>query len=218
VASEQEVPSFEHSPFVLAPQQERSRAALRMIVTAAATVIVEKGLEGFSMADVAAESGIPVASIYRRFRGKADLILAIKGDATSRIETAVAHRCGGLTFTDIHHLVSTYALATAQAFAKDEVLHRFLFSQSVGSSRLDEIGNEGRLRVFDQYRAALNPLLQGVARQRRDLLVQVSFQIIASALLTKARGVNAGLNALSWNAVAREFGRAAASYLAIEVR
>jgi AcrR family transcriptional regulator len=96
------MPSFENSPFVLAPQQERSRAALRKIVTAAAKVIVESGLEGFSMSDVAAESGIPVASIYRRFRGKEDLILAIKRDATSRIEAAVAQRCGGLSLADIH--------------------------------------------------------------------------------------------------------------------
>src|SRR5258706_3020452 len=212
------MPSFENSPFVLATQQERSRAALQKIVRAAAEVIAAKGLEGFSMADVAAESGIPVASIYRRFRGKEDLILAIKRDATSRIEAAVEEHCGGLSFADIHDLVSTYALATAQAFAKDEALHRFLFSQSAGSPRLDEIGNEGRLRIFDQYRTALNPLLHGIARRRRDLLVQVSFQIIASALLTKARGVNAGLNALSWDAVAREFGQAAASYLAAEVR
>jgi hypothetical protein len=86
-------------------------------------------------------------------------------------------------------------------------MHRFLFSQSAGSSRLDEIGNEGRLRIFDQYRTALNPLLHGVARRRRDLLVQVSFQIIASALLTKARGVNAGLNVLSWDAVAGNLAR-----------
>ena len=169
------------------------------------------------MADVAAESGIPVGSIYRRFRGKEDLILAIKRDATSRIEDAVSDRVGGLAFVDIHDLVSKYALATAQAFAKDEALHCFLFNQSAESSRLDEIGNEGRLRIFDQYRKALIPLLPGVAGRRRDLLIRVSFQIIASALLTKARGANAGLNALSWDAVAKEFGQAAACYLAAQV-
>jgi AcrR family transcriptional regulator len=211
------MPSFENSPFVLAPQQERSRAALRKIVSAAAAVIVAKGLQGFSMADVAAEAGMPIGSIYRRFRGKEDLILAIKLDATSRIEDAVTQRLGALTFSDIDDLVTKYALATAQAFAKDEALHRFLFSQSAESSRLDEIGNEGRLRIFDLYQMALLPLLHGVAARRRDLLIQVSFQIIASALLTKARGVNPSLNALSWNEVAKEFGEAAARYLAANV-
>jgi AcrR family transcriptional regulator len=212
------MPSFETSPFVLAPQQERSRAALRKIVSAAAAVIATKGLEGFSMADVAAKAGIPVGSIYRRFRGKEDLILAIKLDATSRIEDAVTQRLGALAFSDIDDLVSKVALATAQAFAKDEALHRFLFSQPTESSRLDEIGSEGRLRIFDLYKTALVPLLHGVAPRRQDLLVQVSFQIIASALLTKARGVNATLNALSWSAVAKEFAQASASYLAGNVR
>lgn len=165
------------------------------------------------MADVAAEARIPVASIYRRFRGKEDLILAIKLDATSRIEDTVVQRLESHAFTDIGDAVSRYAQATAQAFAKDEALHRFLFSQAAERSGLDEIGNKGRLRIFSLYRAALIPLLHDVAHRRRDLLVQVSFQIIASALLTKARGDNATINALSWSAVATEFGQAAAAYL-----
>jgi AcrR family transcriptional regulator len=211
------MPSFETSPYVLAPQQERSRVALRKIVAAAATVITAKGPDGFSMADVAAQARIPVASIYRRFRGKDDLILAIKLDATSRIEDSVTEHLASATFTDIADVVSRYALATARAFAKDEALHRFLFSQ-VEKSGLNEIGNRGRFRIFAHYREALAPWLKDVGRTRRDLLVQVSFQIIASALLAKARGDNASISALSWNTVATEFGQAAASYLERNVK
>ena len=163
------------------------------------------------------ESGIPVGNIYRRFRGKDDLILALKLDATSRIEDAVTKRLAGREFAAIDDVLSGYALAVAQAFSKDEALHRFLFSQPDAGLRLDGIGNEGKSRIFDLYRAALLPLLVDMPSRRRDLSIQVSFQIIASALLTKARHVNASLNAMSWSLVAKEFSDAAARYLEASV-
>jgi AcrR family transcriptional regulator len=207
------MPNFTDSPFVLAPQQERSRVALEKIVKAAAAVIAAKGAEGFSMADVAVAAGIPVGNIYRRFRGKEQLIQALKLDATSRIENAITERFSGHRFTDIDQLVSSYALATAQAFAKDEALHRFLFSQPAEKPHLKTIGRAARHRIFDMYKAALVPLLSNFSLARQDLLAVVSFHIIASAFLTKARGESASLNALSWKGAAKEFGRAAVCYL-----
>jgi AcrR family transcriptional regulator len=206
-------PSLDQSPFVLAPQQARSRAALGKIVAAATAVISEKGAEGFSMADVAAASGVPVASIYRRFRGKDDLILALKLDATSRIEEAVTTELSGRTFACIRDLVSTYASTTARAFGRDEALHRLLFNLPTQASSLDQAGIDGKLRIFAQYRAALLPFLHHVKPRRIDILAQVSFQIVASGLISKARGGADGSVVLSWGDLAREFGQAAASYL-----
>eukprot|EP01041_Mallomonas_annulata_P029390 gene29390-51382_t len=45
--------SYEASPFVRRPVQERSRVALARIVAAATEVLVRKGNDGFSMAEVA---------------------------------------------------------------------------------------------------------------------------------------------------------------------
>jgi AcrR family transcriptional regulator len=207
------MPDFSASPYVLPPLQQRSRAALEKIVRAAAEVIAAKGAEGFSMADVAIAANLPVGNIYRRFRGKEELIQALKLDASSRIESAISARLGSRSFTDIGQLVSCYALATAEAFAKDEALHRFLFSQPAEREKLKAIGKAARHRIFDMYKAGLLPLLGSISPSRRDLAVVVSFHIIASAFLTKARGESASLNALSWKGAAKEFGRAAVCYL-----
>lgn len=205
--------NFDESPFVLAPQQERSRVTLQRIVRAAADVIAEKGSQGFSMEDIAARSGLSIGNIYRRFRGKDDLLRALKTDATSRIDTAVATRVTGKRYADFDELASAYAQSTAQAFAKDEALHRYLFSQSIQMPALGEIGRAGRLRIFDTYKAHLLPLLNRVPAGRAELLAFVSFQIISSALISKARGDVANLNELSWSAAAKEFANAAACYL-----
>jgi len=91
--------TFDISPHVLRPQQERSRAALAKIVQAAEKILRKDGIDGFSMAAVAESADLPVGNIYRRFKGKDELLQAIKHDVTSRIEMAVAARLSQQQFS-----------------------------------------------------------------------------------------------------------------------
>src|SRR5258708_37772993 len=84
--------NFDTSPHVLKPQQDRSRAALSRIVNASQQLLKTSGLDGFSMAAVAEAAGLPVGNIYRRFRGKDDLLQPIHEAAIARLEDAVAER------------------------------------------------------------------------------------------------------------------------------
>jgi len=115
-------------------------------------------------------------------------------------------------------LVLAYAEAMAAAFEKDEALHRVLFSQPTVTPVLSGIGTEGRLRIFEQYKLALLPLLGGVPNRRKEVLVRVSFQITALAFLAKAKGDDPLISATSWAAVAREYGEAAILYLSSNCR
>jgi AcrR family transcriptional regulator len=205
--------SFDASPFVLPPQQERSRAALARIVQAAAEVMVKSGPEGFSMAEIAAAAGMPVGNIYRRFKGKDDIIQAIKLDATARLEAAVMQKLSGQTFGEARDLVFAYAQSMAAAFEKDEALHRVLFSQPTVNPALSQIGTEGRLRIYDRYKRYLLPLLVDVPTRRKEVLVRVSFQIITLAFVAKAAGNDQLMSGTSWAAAAREYGEAAIRYL-----
>ncbi len=98
--------TFDISPHVLRPQQERSRAALAKIVQAAEKILRKDGIDGFSMAAVAEAADLPVGNIYRRFEGKDELLQAIKHDVTSRIEMAVAARLSQQQFSDIPTLTA----------------------------------------------------------------------------------------------------------------
>ncbi|REG49017.1 TetR family transcriptional regulator [Paraburkholderia sp. BL6669N2] len=206
--------SFDTSPFVVPPQQERSRAALARIIQAAAEVMVARGLEGFSMAEIAAAAGMPVGNIYRRFKGKDDIIQAIKLDATARLEAAVMQKLDGQDFSEARDLVFAYAQSMAAAFEKDEALHKVLFNQPTINPTLSKIGTEGRLRIYDQYKKSLLPLLGDVPNRRKEVLVRVSFQIITLAFLAKAAGNDQLMSGTSWTAAAREYGEAAFRYLA----
>lgn len=59
------------------PQQQRSRRAVERMLSAGATVLRERGYEGFSIAEVCAHAGVSSGALYARFDGKETLIQAI---------------------------------------------------------------------------------------------------------------------------------------------
>lgn len=205
--------SFETSPFVLPPRQERSRAALARIIGAASEILIRQGGENFSIAEIAAAANVPVGNIYRRFKSKEDIVQAIKLDATVRLETATNQRLDGQNFHDIRGLVFAYAESMAAAFEKDEALHRVLFSHALVTPALSSIGMAGRSRIFERYTAALKPLLAHVQGRRKATLAHVSFQITAMAFVAKARADDPLFAQMPWADVAREFAEAAVLYL-----
>ncbi len=152
--------TFDISPHVLRPQQERSRAALAKIVQAAEKILRKDGIDGFSMAAVAEAADLPVGNIYRRFKGKDELLQAIKHDVTSRIEMAVAARLSQQQFSDIPTLVRALVGAASKTFASDETLYRIVFDSRTQNPVLNQIGLSGRHRIFAAYREALLPFLE----------------------------------------------------------
>ncbi|MBY6706634.1 TetR/AcrR family transcriptional regulator [Rhodococcus sp. BP-241] len=73
--------------------QERLDAARSRIVTAALSLVAERGYAACSMADVAARAGIGVGTVYRYFPGKGELFAEVFRDACSR-EVAAATAAG----------------------------------------------------------------------------------------------------------------------------
>ena len=205
--------TFDTSPHVLRPQQGRSRAALAKIVQAAERILRKNGIDGFSMAAVAEAADLPIGNIYRRFKGKDDLLQAIKHDVTSRIEVAVAERLSKREFSDIPSLVRALVGAASKTFASDETLYQIVFNSRTRNPVLNQIGLSGRRRVFAAYREALLPFLGSVPKSRAELLVRVSFHLLAAAIVGKARVEDGALTDLSWNVLGSEIGTAAIAYL-----
>ena len=204
--------TFDTSPHVLRPQQGRSRAALARIVAAAEQLLRTNSIDDFSMAAVAQAAGMPVGNIYRRFRSKDELIQAIQEDVVARIEDAVTERLSREQFRDIPSLIHGFVGVVSEAFSSDESVHRFLSSRS-GDPVLCEIGSSGRRRIFLYYRDALLPLLPHESAERAELLVRVSFHLLAAAITGKACADDQTLTDLSWSVLGAEISTAAIAYL-----
>jgi AcrR family transcriptional regulator len=209
--------SFEASAHVLKPQQQRSRAALARIVGAAEQLLRTSSIADFSMAAVAEAAGLPVGNIYRRFRGKDELLQAIKEDAIARIENAVTARLSRERLQDIPSLIRGIVGAVSEAYSRDEGLHRFLFNRSISDPVLTEIGSSGRRRIFAYYREALLGLLPQESPERAEMLVRVSFHLVSAAMAGKACADDWTLTDVSWNALGTEISTAAIAYLEASV-
>jgi len=208
------VENFDFSPFVLPPQQERSRIALARIVAGAVDVLIRNGGSSFSMDDLAKAAGVPVGSIYRRFKGKNSIVQAITLDTFTRIEDMTRDRMQGHNFASAGEVVAELAAGFAAFSEKNQPLICLMVSHSTASdpALLDGVIN-ARRRLVAYYRAAISGFLQHIPETRRDLVIGISYEIISSAIISKSRrDVPVSLD-LSWPDLAQEVTKAATGYL-----
>jgi AcrR family transcriptional regulator len=205
--------SYELSPFVRRPVQERSRAALARIISAASEVLVRKGNDGFSMAEIAEAAGLPVGNIYRRFEGKDSIVQAISLDTFRRLEDLVRSRLEGQQFASAGAVVAQLAASMATLSKQDEALLRVLFSYPMTSAVSRGLVLTGRRRLVSLYKDALSGLLQDLPEPRRDIVIGMSYHIVASAIVSKSRGDDPTLIDISWRDLAQEVTNAATAYL-----
>lgn len=207
--------SFELSPFVLRPQQERSRLALARIIAGAAEVLIRNGGGSFSMDDVAKAAGVPVGSIYRRFKGKNSIVQAISLDTFTRIEDVTRDRMQGHNFASAGEVVAELAGGFAAFSEQNQPLIRLMVSYStVADDALLDGVMVARRRLVEYYKEALSGFLQHVPEQRRDIVVGISYEIVSSAIISKSRGDVPIFVELSWSDLTQEVTKAATSYLA----
>jgi AcrR family transcriptional regulator len=80
-------------PLALAdgPPRERADAARnrRRILAAAEALVAERGIEKVSMEDVACAAGVGTGTLYRRFRDRAGLALALLDESTRAFQDAL---------------------------------------------------------------------------------------------------------------------------------
>ena len=69
--------------------QEHLDARRKQIVDAARTRFTAHGFAGTSMADLVAESGLSTGAIYRYFKGKDEIVIAVCGEASEAFPTAL---------------------------------------------------------------------------------------------------------------------------------
>jgi AcrR family transcriptional regulator len=205
--------SYELSPFVHRPVQERSRIALARIIAGASEVLVREGHDSFSMAEIAEAAGLPVGNIYRRFKGKDSIVQAISLDTFTRLEDHVRDRLQGHHFASANEAVAELAAAMATMSEQNEGLCRVLLSYSITTDNLRDIVLAGRRRLISIYKEALSGFLQDLPAPRRDVMIGISYHIVASAIVGKSRGDDPTLIKMSWSDLAQEVTKAATAYL-----
>ena len=82
------------------PVQARSRERVSSILSHAAAIFHEVGVDATSMSAIARQSGMSLASLYRYFPNKAAIVKAIAEGHVERMETALRERLQTLELVD----------------------------------------------------------------------------------------------------------------------
>jgi AcrR family transcriptional regulator len=99
------------------PQQARSRAALQKLLTAAEDVLVNQGLDDFTIAAVAEHAGVSVGGVYRRFAGREQLIDAVVERMLGNLEDTVAESLNTAE-PSLAGVITAFSHALADSFTR----------------------------------------------------------------------------------------------------
>ena len=88
------------------PEQPRSRATVEMIVEGAASILEERGFEGYNTNAIARRAGVSVGSIYQYFSDKDSITAAvIRREAVQFLDDARAARTTSGAHEGLIHLI-----------------------------------------------------------------------------------------------------------------
>lgn len=91
------------------PKQARSRARVERILQACVELIVETGLDGVRMTEVAERAGVPVGSVYQYFPDKPAIVRALAQRIMTEVGQQVAQAYGAVA-TPADFVAATDAL------------------------------------------------------------------------------------------------------------
>ncbi|MFC8453457.1 TetR/AcrR family transcriptional regulator [Kitasatospora sp. NPDC057223] len=117
------------------PRQARSAATLARVLRAAEEIAGSSGLEEMTITDVAAQAGVSVGTIYRRFQDKEQLIAALTERMLEQREEYMAERLRSAE-PSLAGVVDAYAHALLQSFADSSRLFPELL-RARGTTSLD---------------------------------------------------------------------------------
>lgn len=145
------------------PAQQRSRDRVEHILEVAGRMISERGVEALSTRSVAAASGVPVASLYRYFADKDEIVLALIERDFAEMDTRVATALGGLDRLSIRGVIEATMRAFVEVY-RERPHFVAIWWGGRGGRAVQEFG-----RQHDQQIAgALYELLRGAGLIRDD--------------------------------------------------
>jgi AcrR family transcriptional regulator len=118
-----------HKSLALPALQKRGRDRQQSLLDAAEALIVERGLEGFAMADVAKRAKAAHGSLYQFFASRTAILVTLHARHMERLKTAVAGASATLKARSAHPKPKAFLdayLAPLQAFMEANPSYRIL--------------------------------------------------------------------------------------------
>ncbi|HVX34580.1 MAG TPA: TetR family transcriptional regulator [Solirubrobacterales bacterium] len=140
----------------LGKRERRKRETRAAIVAAAERLFDARGYDGVTVAEVAAEAGVSVKTLFVHFRSKEDLVFADEERLLGRLLQMVAERAPGQTPLRAVTAAILAALADESGMRGLESFHRTLESSPAVASRLRRMWEDHESQLADLLAAERN--------------------------------------------------------------
>jgi AcrR family transcriptional regulator len=199
------------------PQQDRSKASLERMLSAARELMLERGNEEFTLQEVSQRGNVSIGSIYLRFESKDNLVRSVIGEADRDIAAAE-----GAMFEDLQAnclSLGEFVPRFVEAYAEVLRTKAPLLRLSMERASFDPLVSvHGKARANEAAAAATSAMLvykSEVAGPDQKTKAESAFHVIFATL---ARRLSLGSTAESveendWELLKRELGKMCLAYL-----
>jgi len=165
------------------PQQDRSRASLRRVLEVTRELLSEGMGEGLTIAEISKRSGVSVGSIYGRFDGKEDLVLATMTDTMAGMDQDWERRVKPLCMQtrSLRQQVPVLIDALADHLSQHANLLR-AFMLRADAPRIAECGKASHLKTRHLFEQILLCSRSDILHPEPEHAVSACFTIVYATL------------------------------------
>lgn len=166
------------------PLQGRSRASLERMLSAAADLLVERGSDDFTIADVSKAGKVSIGSIYGRFDSKDDLIRAVQARALAEVDTEMVAGLSAATARSqsLDELVSNLIETLAEVLKKHSAIFRPLMLRATFDEVIATVGKRSYAETERQFRETILARADEIHHPDPERAVRSVFRIVYAAL------------------------------------
>ncbi len=170
--------------FAREPKQSRSRASMEKILSAAKTILVEKGYNECTLQEVSKLSKVSIGSIYCRFSGKEDLIRQVQHIELSAMDDEFSILVNQLRRKQLP--LTKLLPALVGEFSQFLMRHQGILRAVMEVASIDELVAENGRYHYEQSKKDFEQLILECRDEIRqadpDRAVDMSFRVIYASL------------------------------------
>ena len=165
------------------PLQGRSRASFERMLSAAAKLLIERGSDDFTIADVSKAGKVSIGSIYGRFDSKDDLIRAVQARALAEVDMEMARGLDAAATESktLDELVSKLIETLAEVLKKHSAILRPLMLRATFDEVVAKEGKRSYAATEQQFRQLLLNRSKEIHHPDPERAVRSVFRIVYAA-------------------------------------
>lgn len=167
-----------------APLQGRSRASFERMLSAAAKLLIERGNDDFTIADVSKVGKVSIGSIYGRFDSKDDLIRAVQARALADVDADMSAGLNAATLksNSLDELVSNLIDCLAEVLRKHADIFRPLMLRATFDEVIATVGKRSYAETERQFRETILARAREIHHPDPERAVRSVFRIVYAAI------------------------------------